>query len=56
MTFVTDDDLAVQLGAVRLMTEDEIKAAPKTQEEDEAGFGALKSERGLFPSRSVKVG
>lgn len=49
------DDLASGMAAIQLMTEEEVKAVPQAYEDGEAGFGALKSERGLFPLRSVKV-
>ncbi|GAQ92568.1 poly (ADP-ribose) polymerase [Klebsormidium nitens] len=41
--------------AVSMMSDDEINAARETEEDKEAGFGALASERGMFPLRSVKV-
>jgi hypothetical protein len=49
------DELAAKMAAVQLMTDDEVKAIPQAYEDGEAGFGALKSERGLFPLRAVKV-
>jgi hypothetical protein len=49
------DELAAKMAAVQLMTDDEVEAVPKAYEDGEAGFGALKSERGLFPLRAVKV-
>lgn len=49
------DDLAIGMAAIQLMSEEEVKAVPQAYEDGEAGFGALQSERGLFPLRSVKV-
>ncbi|GAQ84765.1 hypothetical protein KFL_002050070 [Klebsormidium nitens] len=49
------EDMVFRMAAVQLMTDEEVQAVPQAYEDGEAGFGALKSERGLFPLRSIKV-
>lgn len=58
MTVVPEtEELAQKMATadISMMSDKELDAAPKVQEDNEAGFGALASERGMFPLRSIKV-